>query len=383
MKKILFASILLTCLFAACSSDDDVDNSATSLRQTVEHLDSNYTYELPVIFHVLYKDQNDPNQFIPYQRLVDILRYVNNIYAGNIYGESENLHLKFVLATKNENGHTLNTPGVEYVRYTGSYPIDPTSFMNDNTGSNVKYIWEPNNYINVMMYNFKPDSKDEVTLGISHMPYTMKGNHQLEGLETTSDFLSKKNLKYAYCSSINSLFANTFTDQNGNTGYYQSSRYTDPDNDRTTYYSADIVVTLAHELGHYLGLFHTFSEAESNGSTSYESVDSCADTDYCTDTYSYNRNDYLSYEEYLYAQPTEPSLNVLIQRRSCDGISFDSYNIMDYSWTLGYQLTAQQKARIRNVLNYSPLIPGPKLDAGTRAAEASDKPLDLKITTIK
>lgn len=383
MKNILFVAILSVVLFASCSSDDDLDDATSSLRQTVEHLDSNYNYELPVIFHVLYKDQSDPNQFIPYQRLVDILKYVNNIYEGNIYGESENLHLKFVLATKDENGNTLSTPGVEYVKYTGSYPIDPSSFMNDNTGKNVKYIWEPNNYINVMMYNFKQDSDDEITLGISDMPYTVKGSHQLNGLETASENLTKKNLKYAYCSSINSLFANTYTDSNGNTGYYQSSRYTDPGNKRPIYYSADIVVTLAHELGHYLGLFHTFSEVKSNGSTSYESVDTCADTDYCTDTYSYNRNDYLSYEKYLNVQYTTPSLELLIQRKSCDGISFEAYNIMDYTWTLGYQITAQQKARIRNVLNYSPLIPGPKLDGGTRAIEISDKPLNLKITTIK
>lgn len=58
---------------------------------------------------------------------------------------------------------------------------------------------------------------------------------------------------------------------------------------------------------------------------------------------------------------------------------------MDYSYTLGYKISAQQKARIRNVMYYSPLIPGPKKNgANTRAAgyEAEGK-LDLKPIVIK
>lgn len=381
MKKIFLPFLLLVCLFASCGGDDGVDNTPTKNGTTdfVENIDTDYTYELPVIFHVLYKNANSQSQYIPYQRLANILEYVNNIYAGGIYGESENVHVKFVLAKTDENGKTLRYPGVEYVQYTGDYPIDPNNFMNDNTGNNVKYIWDPNRYINVMMYNFKQDNDDEVTLGISHMPYTVKGNHELEGLtEITQDHLTKQNLKYAYCSSINSLYANQASDG----GYYQSSRYTNPHSAVTTYYSADIVVTLAHELGHYLGLYHAFTE--SRNSSEVNPVDSCGDTDYCSDTYSYNRSEYIEYEKYLYSQLTQPTLDQLLQRTACDGTRYEADNIMDYSWTLGFKITKEQKARIRNVLNYSPLIPGPKLSP-TRAtrAEADDRPLDLKITTIK
>ena len=49
----------------------------------------------------------------------------------------------------------------------------------------------------------------------------------------------------------------------------------------------DISVTIAHEMGHYLGLHHCFTENE-NG----DMGDSCADTDFCEDTPSYNRIEY-------------------------------------------------------------------------------------------
>lgn len=75
---------------------------------------------------------------------------------------------------------------------------------------------------------------------------------------------------------------------------------------------------------------------------------------------------------------------MLLRRQSCDGIEYMSANIMDYSWTLGYKISKEQKARIRNVLYYSPLIPGPKVSTGTTTrASADGKPLDLKIMTIK
>lgn len=75
----------------------------------------------------------------------------------------------------------------------------------------------------------------------------------------------------------------------------------------------------------------------------------------------------------------------MLLRNSCDGKTFESDNIMDYSLTMGFQITADQKKRIRNVLYYSPLIPGPKknnINTRTRATDDS-QPLDLKFTIIK
>lgn len=159
MRKYFFLLLTSVLLMSACSSSDDISSSRTTSSSEgavdTATLTDSYTYELPIIFHVLYNNKDDEKQHIPYQRISNLVQYVNEIYQGGIYGESENVHVKFVLATKDEKGNKLTYPGVDYVKYTGEYPIDVTQFMSDETGANVKYIWEPNDYINVMMFNFK------------------------------------------------------------------------------------------------------------------------------------------------------------------------------------------------------------------------------------
>ena len=380
-KHIALWLLLALCLgLTACGGDDGlVSVDESKLVTDTTEIDSNYEYELPVIFHVLYKDQSDATQYIPAARLKNLLQYVNEIYQGGVYGKSENLHLKFVLAEKDEKGKKLGTPGVEYVKYNGDYPIDVSAFMSDNTGANVKYIWDPNQYINVMMFNFKSASSNEVTLGISHMPHTV--DNRVEGLDNVkTQYIAKNQLKYPLCSSINS----TYAAQASGGGYFQSDRYTDDNHTAHALSTADVVVTMAHELGHYLGLYHAFTEEKKDGS--FQPADSCGDTDYCKDTPSYNRIDYNNYLETLNFEQNDPSITKkMLSRNSCDGKIFESDNIMDYSLTMGFQITADQKKRIRNVLYYSPLIPGPKknnINIRTRATDDSH-PLDLKFTIIK
>ena len=359
IKTIIYALWLLMacCVVTACGGDDGVNEGG---KQQVEDqdeddtkatLDESYEYKLPVIFHVIYKDANDASQYIPSARLQQLLTYVNMIYSGGLFGESGNVNVKFVAATYDEKGNKLDTPGVEYVKWNGAYPISPLKFMGDNSGKYVSYLWDPNEYINVMMYNFADggDSDEGTVLGISHMPYTIVGSTALEGLETTkAKNIQKRQLKYPHCVSINSLYAN----KNGNGGYYESDRYANS-NHEATYISP-------------------FSEG-------------CYDTDYCDDTPSYNRTEYMEYIEYYMKSHTTPRLQDVLLRTPCEGDNYLSANIMDYSYTLGYKISAQQKARIRNVMYYSPLIPGPKKNgANTRAAgyEAEGK-LDLKPIVIK
>lgn len=378
MKRIYqFVLLLTVAVFSACGGDDGIDNPTTSNTndqdqdETTLAVDSNYVYQLPVIFHVLYQDKNDESQYIPAARLKNLLEYVNQIYQGGIYGESANAKLKFVLAETDEKGNKLSTPGVEYVYYPDEYPIDESDFM--VSSANTKYIWDPNEYINVMMFHFKNEDEGEV-LGLSHMPYTITGTNELEGLETTTGgYISKSQLRYPLCSSINSIYAG----QSEKGAYYESDRYTSKDHKGTFITSADVVVTMAHELGHYLGLFHLFTEAEDGGkgSSAFAPADSCADTDHCKDTPSYNRSEYNSYlKTYIDDTTSIPhSIWDLLKRHACDGTIFYSANIMDYAFTLGYKISNDQKARIRNVLQYSPLIPGPKLNGANKRSQASSK----------
>lgn len=320
-----------------------------------------FRYELPVIFHVLYKDKTDPLQYVRASRLADILSIVNKLYEGD--AQSAKMNLEFRLANINPEGEPMETPGVEYVQWSESYPINCDKFMSDESGKYVKYLWDPNKYINVMIYNFLGDNSGTTTLGISHLPFSTKGNTFMEGLNPVeSTHLSLNNLKFPYCASINSLYIN-----------HQSTG--------NEYNTSDVTVTLAHELGHYLGLHHVFSETDEG-----DLINTCKDTDYCEDTPSYDKQAYDTY----YAWVMSPSNNIpddqlfsyLVKRENCSGTEFTSTNIMDYAVSYSNRFTQDQRDRIRHVLTYSPLIPGPKKgQAQTRVA--AEGPLDLPILIRK
>ncbi len=314
-----------------------------------------YFYELPVIFHVFYQNQNSDTQYVKQSRLSSILNVVNQLYTGST--SVTDMNMKFALATTDESGKQLDTPGVEYIHWTETYPIDWETFMNDNSGKYVKYLWEPNEYVNVMVYNFA-EKEGGTTLGVSHLPFSTQGSTYLEGLnEISYTDLTKENLNFAYCVSLNSIYINE-----------QSTE--------ALYNSYDVTVTLAHELGHYLGLFHVFSETEEGVTT-----DNCEDTDYCKDTPSY---DYEAYNEfllytYLYDYDNYTFSN-LVKRMSCEGEEFTSTNLMDYAVSYSDRFTDNQRSRVRHVLQYSPLIPGPKTRSETRSRQEGvlDLPIQLR-----
>ncbi len=323
-------------------------------------------YNLPVIFHVFYQDESDPLQYVPQSRLTEILDVVNDLYKKKL--QSVDMNLTFTLASSDPDGKTLTTSGVEYIQWPDSYPIDCDKFMKDDDTDDgvgyVKYLWDPNQYINVMIYNFTEDPASMTsTLGISHLPFTTTGSNSLVGLnEVSESYLQLENLSFPYCCSINSLFI------------FQQSNLIE-------YNPADVTVTLAHELGHYLGLHHVFSETNES-----ELINDCKDTDYCEDTPSYDKNAY----DITYAWAVSPDSNIpsnnlfsyLVKRESCDGTEFTSRNIMDYSVCYSDQFTQDQRDRIRHVLTYSPLIPGPK-KRQNKTRSAVDGVLKLPIRVVK
>lgn len=322
--SIIFALVALT--FSSCkeSEPDPFYSDNEQDHDSDEIIGDDYIYHLPVIFHVLYQDKNavdetnKRNQYVSYDRLKAILQNVNDLYAGKLYnfGEgadvpSENIHVQFELALYDESGKKLKTPGVEYIKYSGEYPIDCNSFMNQTKKKN-KIIWNPNEYINIMVYNFKKTKDNSITLGISNLPYKQNGYPAIDGLKDAKGAINKNSLSFEYCVSINSSYINQ-----------ESSRYTAADHGDKgyTYDSGDINVTLAHELGHYLGLKHVFAEKDTD--TGSEPIESCTDTDYCTDTKSYNKPAYdrwlISYIEQHKQAGNDLVMKELIKRSNDSG----------------------------------------------------------------
>jgi len=315
-----------------------------------------YVYHLPVIFHVFYDDPYNKSQYIEYIRLKEILNNVNELFQGDVYNvnldttASENVHVVFELAQKDANGKTLSTPGVEYIKVSNS-TFDCEQFMKDK--NKAQYSWNQNDYINIMVYTFKKTSNDSETLGISNLPYQVKGYPEIEGLANGKNYPLSKPGNFPYCVSLNAAYIDKD---------FEGSRYTtDKGNSKGyIYHTADPNATLAHELGHYLGLFHAFSEKTGDKSNS-EEADNDEDTDYCTDTPSYNR---VAYTKWYIKKAKEDAkaldMRELVKRGNSQGKKWQSDNLMDYSVCYSMRFTPEQVHRMRQVLYYSPLIPGPK-----------------------
>lgn len=344
-----------------------------------------YIYHLPAIFHVFYKDSKNPKQYISNARLKELLDNVNELYQGNVYNisldtiESENLHIQFELAEYDLNGKKLKTPGVEYIKIAED-SLDCEEFMRSK--SNAKYSWNQNDYINVMVYTFKNTDATSTTLGISNVPYKVAGYPDLEGLTNGKNYPLSKPSSFPYCVSLNAIYVDK---------KYEGTRYTtDKKQKNYQYNTADPNATLAHELGHYLGLFHTFSEKPDKKDKS-EPADDDDDSDYCQDTPSYNR---IAYNKWLVSYMAEAkkikpdttfTVKQLAKRSNNQGKEWQADNLMDYSICYSMRFTPDQAYRIRQVLYYSPLIPGPKKARTTTRAwnEMPEEEFDLPNVLVK
>lgn len=291
---------------------------------------SAYRYQLPVIVHVLCTNLSDPNQNIERGYMAEIIDRVNKLFANKV-----DMKVKFVMAPNDPNGRPLEEPGVHRVLYQGAFPIDCIAMMETKNNEFKAMLWDANRYVNIFVYPFDKD----LLLGLSHLPITPT-THFLPGTnEAQASYITLNDISFTYCLSLNRTYL------------YQRS------NDEVLNLF-DFVATTTHELGHFLGLHHVFAENDEG-----EMIEDCIDSDYCTDTPSYNR---LAYERWLETMPENSELSKLIVRTPCNGAEFNSTNVMDYFISLNNEFTTDQSSRVRHVLNYGVLMPGPKIDQKTR-----------------
>ena len=319
-----------TATLTLCSADGLLIQTMQIVQQRLTP-DSTTHYRLPVVFHVLYQKEGDKRQNVLEGHLATLIEEVNAIYANC----GMDLGLEFVMATHGPDGNPLDEPGVDRHKINVT-SINSSHFMGygKEPKKYCEYMWDPNRYINIFTYAFE----DKGILGISHFPYAIKP-HALEGLSELEYDAPWSELPWPQCVSINNEYI-----------YSHEAYYT----------ITDVVNTLAHELGHFLGLRHAFSE---DPETYDRNV--CLDSDFCTDTPTYNKS---AYDVLMQACMTsdgrvdDEEKEMLMMREDCDtGEEFRSTNIMDYAYTEANRFSPQQAERIRYVLEHSPYIPGPKV----------------------
>ena len=320
-------------------------------------------YKLPIIFHVIYADENGPTQNIPAEDIYAMLDDVNQMYRNAGGDNTVDLNMEFVLAETDPQGNLLEEPGIDRVKWLTA-ELDAEEVMNDNTRKYVHFLWEPNDYVNILVYRFSANN----ILGISTFPYTT-ASHPMDGTDVLPDMnITLANLNYVRCVSINSSFIG---DVDG-----ALTPYAPESHKEIITKQVDDGVTLAHELGHYFGLRHAFSESNVG----------VLDTDYCEDTPSYNYVEYQMAVQQIYQKLEEEEgfaasfdWATLFDRTNCrTGEKYISHNIMDYAYSYLDEFTADQRLRVRHVLDYSPMIPGPKQTRAYLSTKAvSDGPMDL------
>lgn len=301
--------------------------------------------DIPVVFHVMCDNNaaigtsQNPAGDVFLRRVGEL----NKFYKADtsLFGVdvgSEDVDVTFALASNNPDGTLMTEPGINRVYYSGSSGMSAEAFLlNKNLTESEKVIlWDPNEYINIWLFGF---TEPRVT-GISFLPYT------------TSDHLLSMLAQWEGALFIQPYYMH---------GIALNNMYFSPTSSVGNEINDEGMITLCHEMGHYLGLLHAYIEPNEDGSSPGCGTDitNNASDDGCSDTPKYDRATYDTwYDEYHRTLPWEDFL----LRQPCDGASFISTNVMDYYVGFRTNITADQRIRIEHVLDYSPWIPRSKAD---------------------
>lgn len=328
-------------------------SQVVNIKQDAYVFNENHHYKLPVVFHVLYWNQNNTQHYVKEGHLQKVLDRVNQYYKSC----GVDMNCEFVMATEDPDGNKLEEPGVsrEKWRYT---TMDCVDFMGSGDAKYKAILWDPNKYVNVVLYNFS----DELVMGIAQFPW-LPEPFAMDGISQAPKGAILSENPYPQCVSLNNKYI-----------------YDLPESE-DKYSMSNVVTTLSHELGHFLGLYHAFNQLN-NGNTNTNQ-----DTDYCTDTPPYNKaqydvklTNYLTYNPEITSKSSDAYKMYVMRMNSRNGEEFRSSNIMDYAISDADKFTAQQAERVKYILHHGLFIPGPKDHTGADFTETRGSASDFRFT---
>ena len=277
---------------------------------------TNVVQTIPLVFHIL-TDANGTNSLTAelIQAQINQLNIDFNNLAGSTYTQAANSEIEFCLATQDENGVELTEHGINRITAYGSGPFTRTVLEN-----NIKPAtqWDPNKYLNVWVGDITGSDSETILLGYAQFP----DSSGLDGLNFSNTGSENTDGVVVRYSTVGSL-----ANPNPDGGNYPSGR------------------TLTHEIGHFLGLRHTWGDEWSDGDGASAS---CGVDDYCDDTPNTGRPNFGCPSGGV---PADTCTLPLYAANEPDMIE----NYMDYTYdSCMNTFTADQVTRMLTVLSNSP-----------------------------
>lgn len=209
---------------------------------------------IPVVFHIgHFGEATGAGANISAAMVQDLLDALNRGYANQFGSTNPNavdMRVRFRLAQVDESGKAFAEKGIVRTNVsTYDTGLGNNKAGNRELGLTEWRAWQENEYLDPQSYyNIWLYPAEENWAGLANYPSISLSN-PLVGI---TGF------------------------ESGRRSYYVNTHFNFPSPRINTKHRAGITTTLIHEIGHTLGLRHTFSD------------NNCATSDYCEDTYSYN-----------------------------------------------------------------------------------------------
>lgn len=253
---------------------------------------------IPVIFHII--SNNNTKEIctgITQKYLEEKLTHLNQAFSGDASNSptATDTGIRFILATHTPEGKILKEAGIRREDRKNEKTADIKKHIIN------KLMWDPSKYLNIWIYD--ASAWDEASKAPK---YILNNGTEIEGL------------KLEKVTAISDVTAKN------------------PEDIGITLIASSFFKTKWESIfGTFFGLLPTYLDSDDK-----EEALKGKDSDYCVDTYSYERM-YAAIEKWTFAK------NIL------ERIYYDSYNIMD-EYTAGNTITPNQAVRIRQTTENCP-----------------------------